>query len=471
MLKSIDLKRFRSILDADITLSGSGFTVLVGSNGSGKTNFIKALNFISTMNRDGLQSAIIKGGAREGILSKAISLSQAKRLSTIIEYENILGRPEYYPQNFPPPSVKHKIEIEWQSPTKYRIKNESFIFTEVITVGKCLRLIREESLNKRAKSNQIKHIPSSILFTRNEKGSIDIHFKPERPDNNITDFLNWVGPPVIEGVQNIDTSEDLKSFFRRLFFSGLGRHEREDKLDKTNSIVDPEINFAFAFIPQMLVFRRLMRNTKRYDLQLSELRQEQKSSVRGEMGTDGSNLPSAFRKLREKKRGKLTNRIMETLCLIAPEISKSTLRTLKNGKELIEFIESKSGRPVEQWNSADGTLRALAILVAVETHPENGTLLIEEPERCLHPWAIPYVINHIRQIIEERYIQVVLTTHSEHVLACTKPDELFVLERDRRKGTQINPLENVAPMHTMNMGDVGRLWVQGLLGGVPKYEK
>jgi predicted ATPase len=143
---------------------------------------------------------------------------------------------------------------------------------------------------------------------------------------------------------------------------------------------------------------------------------------------------------------------------------------LKSGQEFVQFVEEKSGRPVESWQSSDGTLRALAILLAVETHPEGSAILIEEPEQGLHPWAIRTLVAHIRAVIAERGLQVVLTTHSQQVLDCVAQEEVLVASRHSGSGTLFRTISDVVGHNTIEKGDIGKLWVSGLLGGVPSYE-
>ena len=121
----------------------------------------------------------------------------------------------------------------------------------------------------------------------------------------------------------------------------------------------------------------------------------------------------------------------------------------------------------KSWESSDGTLRALAILLALETHPVSSTLLIEEPEQNLHPWAIRSLMEHIREVISDRDLQVILATHSPQVLERLEPHELLVASRSAEEGTRFRTLQEILPNAKLAMGDVAQLWVKGLLGGTP----
>ena len=122
---------------------------------------------------------------------------------------------------------------------------------------------------------------------------------------------------------------------------------------------------------------------------------------------------------------------------------------------------------MESWVSSDGSLRAFAILLAIETAEVGSTLIVEEPEQNLHPWAVRYLMEHIRDAIDVRGIQVIITTHSQQVLETIQPEELLVASRDSDSGTRFRRLSQLLPDNKIRMGEVGRLWVKGLLGGIP----
>jgi predicted ATPase len=49
MIKKINIKNYKSILDTSLHLSP--FTLLIGANGTGKSNFLQILNAISDVTR------------------------------------------------------------------------------------------------------------------------------------------------------------------------------------------------------------------------------------------------------------------------------------------------------------------------------------------------------------------------------------------------------------------------------------
>lgn len=232
------------------------------------------------------------------------------------------------------------------------------------------------------------------------------------------------------------------------------------------SILDPAVRTILDFCGHYKAFHRKVSSIHRYDFLLNELRTEQQIGNKSTLTKTGNNMPSILRRIHEDE-GSWSS-LQSTLKDIAPHIFDAKSDHLKTGKEFIEFIESKTGRGVEAWDSSDGSLRALAILLAIETTREGETMVLEEPEQNLHPWAIAILMKHIERVIKEKKIQVIMTTHSEHVLTCCSPSSVKVIQRNQESGTYIVPLEDIVGPD-VQMGDVGRLWIKGLLGGVPEY--
>jgi len=80
---------------------------------------------------------------------------------------------------------------------------------------------------------------------------------------------------------------------------------------------------------------------------------------------------------------------------------------------------------------------------------------------------VRYLMDHIRNAIERRGVQVLLTTHSPQVLEAVSPAEVIVVTRTHRKGTRLHLADELLGAGKVSPGDLGRLWVKGLLGGHP----
>ena len=63
------------------------------------------------------------------------------------------------------------------------------------------------------------------------------------------------------------------------------------------------------------------------------------------------------------------------------------------------------------YSLSDGTLRVLAIASALYSVPEGSLLVIEEVDNGIHPSRIQHLVDKMYEIVSERKIQILVTTH------------------------------------------------------------
>lgn len=466
MIDWIRLSNFRSVLTSDAKLSPSGLTVLIGANGSGKSNFVKALHFIADIASQGLDTAIAAQGGGDGIIPKIIPIKNVPSTTTSIEYTFVLPRPDKYPEGAPAPCITHSLDLGWLSLRHPKVAKESLTFTRVLSAAKAILAGEPHRFRLRRLTEGVQPLSSDLTLklTAVPQNRTAITFDRSPTSTEIPLILCWLNLLYYAGKESFGQAE----------FADLMRSVVHDPLKPQGlsrgpiSLLEASEPVVFQFIPAFRYLRETLRNLRRYDLHISELRREQPRSNTPVIGVDGSNLPSALKSFRSGDRN--LQRIHDTLGSIAPHATRTRVRTLTTGQDYVEYIESRGGRHVESWHSSDGTLRATAVMVALGTHPEGSTAIIEEPERGLHPWALPTLLDHMRRVIRERGISLIVTTHSAQLLEAAEPNEVLVCERSSSAGTTFRTLDQVVPLATLTKGDIGRLWVKGLLGGVPKDE-
>lgn len=461
VLRKIKLNNFLSVQESELEFSESGMNVLIGANQSGKSNFVKALEFIAELGKSGLSNAIYNLGRREGVLPKSIPRADLKRAETQIEYTIGLPRPEYYPDEAQDPTVSHSFRINWVSNNRYNISQEVLEFHEPISMARARRRARSVKNGKEAK---VEYLQSSLKVERSRRRTCKFILTPDFDVNNTKDLIYWFGfDPYLEKSSQLQTPMGFKKFLSDVSGTYINKKSKSLIEDQTFRLMDDS--------EDLLVFKKILARIKRYDLQLVELRREQPAVEFEELGNEGQYLPAALKMIETKPSSR--SRIRETLMAIAPQIADYDIAALRTGRDYLEFFERKGGRPVESWLSSDGTLRALAILVAIESARDNQVIIIEEPELCLHPWAIKILMDHIRNVIEEeqRNLQAIITTHSQQVLECVKPEQVVIVSRALKGGTRFIKLTDISSKARIDVGEVGRLWVKGLLGGVPEYEE
>ncbi len=73
---------------------------------------------------------------------------------------------------------------------------------------------------------------------------------------------------------------------------------------------------------------------------------------------------------------------------------------------------------------SDGTLRALAILTALETIPEHSRMVIEELDNGIHPSRVKLLVDTIWECSHRRNLNVLVTTHNPATLNGLTPEQL-----------------------------------------------
>lgn len=151
----------------------------------------------------------------------------------------------------------------------------------------------------------------------------------------------------------------------------------------------------------------------------------------------------------------------------------------RTGLELI-FMNEK-GDNYRADEVSEGVLYFLALLCIVLQPNPPKLILLEEPERGIHPRRISEVMQFIFDLAQEKDVQIILTSHSPEVLDEFKDrtNAVFVFDKDERGATQIKNLQtdiidvedqqriqgNLPPIRFTD--GLGEFWKVGFLGGVP----
>jgi len=155
---------------------------------------------------------------------------------------------------------------------------------------------------------------------------------------------------------------------------------------------------------------------------------------------DGANAPSVIREIRRHHPTEY-ELICELLSKVVPGVTGLVDKSLgsKETVQFHQFVDDPNPWKFDAANMSDGTLRALAILLAVYQPSVPSLLAIEEPEATIHPAAADVLVDILRTGAERT--QVLVTTHSPDVLdsQSVSDDEILIVEKRDGK-TTIGPL-------------------------------
>lgn len=187
----------------------------------------------------------------------------------------------------------------------------------------------------------------------------------------------------------------------------------------------------------------------------------------GWLRPDGANLAAYLYRLHEQFPDHY-RRIVDTVQLVAPFFSDFQLRPnpLDPNTIQLEWREIGSDFPFLGYHLSDGSLRFIC-LATVLMQPDElmpATLLFDEPELGLHPYAIELLASLLRQSAEQH--QLIVSTQSVELLNHFAPTNVIVVDRDSGQST-FKRLESEKLAVWMEEYALGDMWKQNMFGGRP----
>ncbi|AFY69479.1 SMC domain protein [Thalassoporum mexicanum PCC 7367] len=362
MLKKLHLKNFKGFKDADLDLGN--FSLLVGTNASGKSNVIDALRFIHGISRGyyiaeitggkyqagALQWRGIRGGI-QGLLFKGKNRT-ADNFSIKVAGKLLASQREY----------EYYIEVNPSEPGE-----APRIFYEYLTVDGIEKPIFQ------AKNRQL-----------DKAEQLEVSFQGE--ENKGLGYRSDI--PVISQIIN----------------RGLNSLVPKQALQYANGVT-----IGWQFMQFMDLEPDLMRQPSSPGQQL--------------LGDHGENLSSVIQELCKTQQGKenLVSWIQE---LTPMDVRDFKFSIDLNGKILLTLIE-KEGKETLAYSASDGTLRFLAIITSLFSVGYTERLYFwDEIDTGIHPTRLHLLIQLIEYVTAENDIQVVATTHSPQLLNLLSPESL-----------------------------------------------
>ncbi|UTG73672.1 AAA family ATPase [Neisseria subflava] len=400
----LEIKGFKSIQNVELK-DVSPFMVLAGANGTGKSNFVDALAF----------------------LSKVIDMGVSKAVSEFGSIENLIS-PKHKAGD-----ISYKIEFE--------IEKQIYQYEIMIALKNIASRVKEESL---------KILKSGEIIFDSDKIRKELEAKKESNTSN-----DLIGAGLLGALRGLilGVLQDSDQIGQDIIYgvaTGIG----------LKLLTDGKYLSDDSFLRQNKKFQGL-RNVKIFRIDPFTIKNRRSTANNPtELNRDGSNIAAVLEKL--EKDNELREQIIEWMSVIVPEMKKVSVKTqnIDNSKGL--FFEEDSGDRFPAHMVSDGTIYALCLLVAVLTRVKQpGITIIEEPERGLHPKAIGELIDFIREHASAHH-PIILTTHSESVVRSLELEELYFVSKSQGK-TQIKDVrksgvdKNKIPLDTA--------WLTNLLGG------
>ncbi len=428
MINTLQIKNFKSLKNVKFDLQK--INLFIGPNNSGKTNVLKAFEFLRNVllfgkekkvNHDNFHRYFYNfADEKKPIFENPITLTFVKKNGAFYEYyffefwgiikdvegnEKVLRREcflqtkEKLPDNFD--------LTNWKNHLKYIIK------TDII--------IEKEGFNK---SSMMPKYPGFVLIKYREGKIVETITEP------------MLKPLVYQSSIELSITNDL-------------------------------IN--------------LLDNFKIYQPDVLAIKEAKPLDTDNYIKADASNLVSFLDNMRDSY-PKIYNNITKDLFKCISDFTELRFKKIKlNGVVSKQLgLLDKNGRIFWVDELSEGTLYFLALLAIVNQPEPPEFLFIEEPETGIHPRRLHEIIQFVFRLADDNDIQIFITTHSPQIVNEFEdiPESVFVF--DNISGyTQIKNLmsdiikvsdkkSEKDKLPKINYTEtLGEHWVYGFIGGVP----
>ncbi|AVH67823.1 AAA family ATPase [Nostoc sp. 'Peltigera membranacea cyanobiont' N6] len=405
MLKQLILENWKSFRYAELPLDP--LTVLIGTNASGKSNVVEALEFLQRIARgENIEAALagdkILSSIRGGVEWAAIKPEKEFTLKALVAGED--------------ETTDYLYVIKIQTIPEIRVIEE-YIEPQILSEN-YLNNINAKSWNFPTRSG-LKEVNSPININEIMKFKKNLNNNPIEIDTQTEEFKNTYNEYAI-----------FKQKIKDCIISKL-----ENIL-----ILNPEPSKMRDYSRLSDTFESDASNIAGV---LATLSDERKKEVESTLSTYVKDLPEGdSQKVWAEKVGRFRTDAM----LYCQE----------------HWKPGQDPTTIDAKTMSDGTLRFIAILTALLTRPEGSQLVIEEIDNGLHPSRAELLVRILREIGSKRKIDILLTTHNPALLDALGPEIvpfLVVAHRDSETGesklTLLEDIDNFSKLFaSYSLGDM-----------------
>lgn len=182
---------------------------------------------------------------------------------------------------------------------------------------------------------------------------------------------------------------------------------------------------------------------------------------------DASNLAAFLYRLQTES-PEAYDQIRKVVQLAIPFFDDFLLKpqALRSEEEQIRLLWKQKGSDYPFWPSqlSDGSIRFICLATALLQPDPPSTIIIDEPELGLHPYAITLLASLLRSA--SKRMQVIVSTQSVPLVNEFTIDDLLVVEREEGASVFKRYAEEDFRVW-LDEYTVGELWQKNILGGRP----
>ena len=426
-LKKLEVSNFRSIEHAEINFTP--LSLIVGANAAGKSNLINVFRFIKDIITEGIDNAIALQGGTAYLSNVRVPKDRPIKIRFVLDSFDETGL-NYERNRFYHSKIKEVDYIFSILPNKkgngYRIDEDHLILK--------LTFFRKDYLLPETVQKQAISVDCEL----------DYHKKTANSSYKFYSNFEYETEETKE-IKNLLNGYDGFKFFA----SFANSNKKELMLNKISIlfrkiILDSNVVRIFDFDPKELKKASSMVSTRI----LSE---------------DGSNLASVLHEIlrNKEKKAKLTALLKHYL----PHVEGLSVES-NIDKSFSYTINEKFAKRTKFHASflSDGTVSIVALIIALYFEERAKIIILEEPERNIHPKLLKILLESAGDVSQEK--QIIITTHNPEFLKHAKPDNVRFVSRDNNGNTIVTEPANSAAVRAFMEDNLGLddLFLQDMLG-------
>jgi len=358
MITRVEIDGFKTF--HDFTLDFAPFQVIIGANGTGKSNLFDALRLLSRLADTDLRSAFqdLRGEASE-LFSILPEGESARRIALTVEM-----------------LVEPQIQDSWgaEATLPYtRLRYALEIRRSTDELGLERLYVTHESLTAIARKND--------EWIKKHIGEHESVWLPPLKSGRSAPFIST------------DTAEGSVA---TIYLHQDGRKGRRasvaEKAERT--VLSGVTNTEF---PHVLAAREEIRGWKFLQLNPEVLRQPSSMVAHQFVSADGSNLPSTLARMQAEDPYVLAD-VSRDMANLVPGITEVEVERDQPRNRYIIKARTQDGLLFSSRVLSDGTLRLLTLVALKNDNQHRGVLCFEEPENGVHPFRLRNMVHLLRDL-------------------------------------------------------------------------
>ena len=179
---------------------------------------------------------------------------------------------------------------------------------------------------------------------------------------------------------------------------------------------------------------------------------------------DASNIAAILKGMEINAPDRL-NRIVEAVRLIAPFFGGFVLKEIATEQTQWFWKDRYCDLLYGATQLSDGTARFVCLATLLLGDPKAATIVIDEPELGLHPYAIKLLASMLKEASDS--MQIIVSTQSTLLLDEMAPENVIVVDQVEGKSL-LRRLKADDLAAWLEEYTLGQLWEKNDLGGVPR---